>query len=75
MSAVDSKDVVLASGEWNESTLPQVVAAGRLYILNGRGEFEQVIFAQYWRDGALRNVSPDGREIDEDGNVTRQFSS
>lgn len=56
-----------------ELSLPDVVASGRLFILNQRGEYEQVVVASYWKGNSLLGVCRDGYEWNEDGEITRDW--
>lgn len=61
------------SAAW-ETSICAAVASGRLFILNGRGEFEQVRIFSYQNGGESRSVFSDGYEIrDDDGEVTREW--
>lgn len=51
--------------------LVDVVASGRLFIMDGNGKLEKVIIATYWKDDALFNVCASGYEWNEDGETTR----
>lgn len=71
--SVDYLDPTLMTKTGNSVCLPQVVAAGRLFILNGRGEYEKIEIASFWREDDLLSVCADGYEFNEDGDVTRVF--
>lgn len=78
-NAITYDDVVLCGGDGWMTALPHAVAAGRLYLKNQNGEFEQVTMASYWRNHengyfGICNVGPGGEESDEDGQITRIFN-
>jgi hypothetical protein len=80
---IDHQDVTLSIAtptDLVDLSLVQAVAAGRLFIQNNRGEFEQVTLATYWRDDdspfgqGLYTVSATNQtEYDESGETTRDF--
>lgn len=79
---LDWQDVQLAlvtDTDVHELSLAQTVAAGRLFVQNQKGEFEQVEHASYWRNHengyfGICNICVTGIEYDEDGQTTRDFS-
>lgn len=56
-----------------ETSAADAVANGRLYIMNGKGEFEQVALMMYWLGEEIRNVYREGYEINENGEITRDW--
>jgi hypothetical protein len=81
-NTINYEDVVLSgdSGDdlWSIA-LVHAVAAGKLYIMNGKGEMEQVVMATYWRNHengfhGICTVTTAGYEFDEDGETTRTFN-
>jgi hypothetical protein len=62
-----------------DTTLAEAVANGRLYVLNGKGEFEQIINASFFQTNYqtggdnLLSVFSTGVEIDENGETTRTW--
>lgn len=54
--------------------LAALVANGRLFIRNNRGEMEQVLSMTYWKDDDLLTVSArTGEECNDDGEVVRSW--
>lgn len=53
--------------------LVDAVANRRLFVLNGKGEYEEVVLVTYWKNDRLLSVCSDGYEFDENGEVTRDW--
>ena len=53
--------------------LLDLVARGRLFVLNNKGEREQVELVSYYKDEDLLSVCKQGYEFDQDGTVTRRW--
>lgn len=69
--SVNDPSLTLASGV--NLSLPATVAAGKLFVLNQRGEFEGVILTTYWSENNLLTVCSDGYEFNEDGDTVRDW--
>lgn len=50
-----------------------LVANGRVFIENQRGELEQVKLFNYWKEDDLLTVCAEGYEYDEDAVETRRW--
>jgi hypothetical protein len=72
-ATIDALDVTLTLEGMDTVTLAQAVAAGRVFVLNGRGEYEHVWIASYWKEDNLLSTCVDGYEFDESGELTRVF--
>lgn len=74
----DHLDITIATAatmrpESVDTALVDAVANGRLFILNGRGEYEQVKLVVYWKNNDILTVVADGYEFNEDGEITRDW--
>lgn len=65
---------------WKDTTkefisvaLVNVVARGRLFVLDNNGEYQQVEMASFWKNDNILTVCNDGFEFNEDGDVTRDW--
>lgn len=62
-----------------ETTLAEAIAHKRLFILNGKGEYEEVVLATWFlenyetSDSNLLQVCSDGYEFNLDGDETRRW--
>lgn len=73
----DALDIQISTKELSQTEAFQVylvdaIANGRLFLLNGKGEMEQVIFASYWKEDSILTVC-EGYEFNEDGAITRDW--
>lgn len=73
--ALDPTVVTEQSADTEEFHYPltDLVANGRVFVLNNRGEMEQVRLLTYWKEDDLLTVCADGYEYDEDGVETRRW--
>lgn len=74
----DTYDITITTEQLSKTEAFQVylvdaIANGRLFLLNGAGEFEKVVLATYWKDDNILTVCDGGYEFNEDGSVTRDW--